>query len=150
MTFQARMLNQADVAAWVSMRAELWPEADPEDLATEGPASLLADPPLVVSSSRRPERRLAFSSCRSARMRRGRRPRRCLMWEGWYVGPGVRRGGVGRALMEAAVRWSRERGYTELGSDALASNLTSHAAHRAIGFDEVETIVVFRLDLRTA
>jgi len=36
------------------------------------------------------------------------------------------------------------RGYAELGSDARADNRLSHLAHAALGFDEVETLVVFR------
>src|SRR5690606_25721280 len=36
--------------------------------------------------------------------------------EGWYVTPGARGRGVGRALITAAEAWARERGHRELAS----------------------------------
>jgi aminoglycoside 6'-N-acetyltransferase I len=68
--------------------------------------------------------------------------------EGWYVDDDVRRHGVGRALMAAAERWARAHGYRALASDALLDNTVSHQAHAALGFDEVEKLVVFRKALR--
>jgi hypothetical protein len=35
-----------------------------------------------------------------------------------------------------------------MGSDALADNSASRKAHRALGFAEVETLVVFRKPIR--
>jgi aminoglycoside 6'-N-acetyltransferase I len=67
--------------------------------------------------------------------------------EGWYVDEDARGTGVGRALMAASEGWARDRGYVELASDALLENRLSHAAHRALGFEEVERIVVFRKSL---
>ena len=67
--------------------------------------------------------------------------------EGWWVAADVRRSGVGRALLEAAEDWSRSRGYTEMGSDALIDNAVSHAAHQRCGYEEVERLVVFRKSL---
>lgn len=68
--------------------------------------------------------------------------------EGWYVVPGARRRGVGRALVEAAERWARGKGCREFASDALADNEVSAAAHEALGFEEVEVIRCFRKELR--
>lgn len=67
--------------------------------------------------------------------------------ESWYVDEDLRGTGVGRALMEAAERWARDRGFDELASDALLENQLSHAAHQALGFEVVERIVVFRKPL---
>lgn len=67
--------------------------------------------------------------------------------EGWYVIPGLRRKGVGAALVAAAEAWGRTQGCTEFGSDALADNTLSEMAHKALGFTEVETIRCFRKDL---
>jgi GNAT superfamily N-acetyltransferase len=58
--------------------------------------------------------------------------------------PDVRRGGVGRALIEAVEDWARERGFRELGSDALLDNVLSHTAHQRLGFEERERTVTFR------
>ena len=67
--------------------------------------------------------------------------------EGWYVDPTFRRRGLGRALVEASLAWARERRLREFASDALLENLDSQHAHRAVGFDEVERIVIFRRTL---
>jgi aminoglycoside 6'-N-acetyltransferase I len=72
---------------------------------------------------------------------------RVAFLEGWFVEPVHRRTGVGAALVRAVEAWGRARGCTELGSDTQSYNRDSVAAHRALGFEEVETIVCFRKSL---
>ena len=67
--------------------------------------------------------------------------------EGWWVDADLRRTGVGRALIAAAEDWGRSLGLTELASDSELDNVDGQAAHRRVGFDEVERIVCFRKDL---
>ena len=67
--------------------------------------------------------------------------------ESWWVDEDARRRGAGRALMAAAEAWARERGHVEIASDTLLENETSQKTHRAIGFHEVERLVVFRKEL---
>lgn len=67
--------------------------------------------------------------------------------ESWYVDSDVRLQGVGRALMTAAEEWASGAGYREMASDAVLQNDLSHRAHKAVGFSEVERIVVFRKPL---
>ncbi len=64
--------------------------------------------------------------------------------EGIYVRPGAWGGGVGRSLCGAVEAWARERGCTELASDARLDNAESQAFHGAIGFEETERTVFFR------
>ena len=64
--------------------------------------------------------------------------------EGLYVVPDARGKGIGRSLVEAVARWGKERGCTELASDAALENAASHAMHRALGFEETERVVFFR------
>lgn len=68
--------------------------------------------------------------------------------EGWYVERGWQRRGIGRALVEAAEARAREMGYTEIASDAELDNADGIAAHRAVGYEEVERIVCFRRSLK--
>jgi aminoglycoside 6'-N-acetyltransferase I len=56
--------------------------------------------------------------------------------EGWYVVPGLRRKGVGRALIQAAEQWAVNQRCTEFGSDSEIDNAISHAAHVRAGFAE--------------
>jgi aminoglycoside 6'-N-acetyltransferase I len=64
--------------------------------------------------------------------------------EGWYVEPACQRQGVGRALIEAVEARARAMGHTEMGSDAELENEDGIAAHRAVGYNEVERVVCFR------
>lgn len=68
--------------------------------------------------------------------------------EGWYVAEGHRGRGIGRALMKAAEDWARERGHTEMASDALLDNTISEQVHKALGFEEVERAIRFRKSLK--
>lgn len=67
--------------------------------------------------------------------------------EAWYVDEDLRRSGVGRELINAAENWARERGLTEMASDALIENEISIDVHKRLGYTEVERIVCFRRSL---
>ena len=62
--------------------------------------------------------------------------------EAWYVEPSHHGHGVGRALMHAAEEWTRARGLRELASDTDLDNADGLAAHKALGFEETERIVM--------
>lgn len=77
----------------------------------------------------------------------GCRTDRVAYLEGWFVVPGARRAGVGRALIAAAEEWGRSEGCAEFASDAEVGNEMSLAGHRVAGFTEVGLIRCFRKDL---
>jgi aminoglycoside 6'-N-acetyltransferase I len=68
--------------------------------------------------------------------------------EGLYVEPSARRKGVARAFVAEVERWAAAQGCSELGSDSPIDNVTAHAAHRALGFEETERVVYFRRAVR--
>jgi aminoglycoside 6'-N-acetyltransferase I len=68
--------------------------------------------------------------------------------EGWFVEPDLRGNNWGRKLVQAAGRWAKARGMIELASDAELWNEPAHAAHRAVGFREVERLVLYLKKLR--
>ena len=67
--------------------------------------------------------------------------------EGWYVEPELRGTGVGATLIGAAEAWARSQGCTELASDAEVDNLSSAAAHLAVGFVETGVVRCFKKSL---
>lgn len=69
--------------------------------------------------------------------------------EGLYVTPSARRQGVARALVAEVERWAAAQGCSELASDSPIENVTAHAAHRALGFQETERVVYFRRTVRS-
>jgi RimJ/RimL family protein N-acetyltransferase len=65
----------------------------------------------------------------------------------WFADASLRGRGVGAALVAAAEEWGRSQGCTELASDTTIDNEGSAAAHRALGFEEVDRIICFRKPL---
>ena len=147
MMYSIRPATQLDAAAWLRLRHALWPESSESELraeideffagwALEPIAVLLAEDDAGVAVG------MAELSIRS--IVEGCSSGRVAYLEGWYVVPEARRRGVGRALVAAAEAWGRAQGCTEFGSDTQLDNLDSVAAHRALGFTEVEQIRCFR------
>lgn len=141
-----RPVAPEDRAAWLKMRGELWPE---DDHAAEVDAFLrgerrIAETVLVATRGTEP---VGFLELGLRSYGEGCEGNPVAYVEGWFVDAACRRQGVGRALMEAAERWARARGLTELGSDANIDNQASEAAHRALGFAVTSRIVTFRKPL---
>ena len=63
--------------------------------------------------------------------------------EGWYIAPDIRNSGYGEQLIAMAENWATQNGFNELASDTELENSNSIAAHKAIGFKEVERIMCF-------
>ncbi len=142
-----RPLEDRDFPHWISLRHQLWPEEPVSGLEPEGRRALEGDPPLIVLVAEEPGRLTGFIELSLRPYADGCSTSPVPYVEGWYVVPDRRRQGVGAALMAAAEAWSRQAGYTEMGSDTQTVNDLSRAAHAALGFDEVEELVVFRKDL---
>jgi aminoglycoside 6'-N-acetyltransferase I len=66
--------------------------------------------------------------------------------EGWFVELDARRQGVGGAPMAAAEKWGAQR-FSEIASDVQLENRVSEAAHKSLGFEEVERAILFRKSL---
>jgi aminoglycoside 6'-N-acetyltransferase I len=144
-----RPLELKDRRAWAEMRAALWPEADAAELAHETVkhfAGVKAADEVWVSEEVT-GRLLGFLELSLRAYAEGCASSPVPYIEGWYVTAEARHLGVGRALAEAAENWSRLRGFTEIASDVLLQNDASHAAHRSLGFEEVERIVCYRKPL---
>jgi aminoglycoside 6'-N-acetyltransferase I len=139
-----RDVRPADTAQWLRMREGLWP--DEEGLAEDierffaGTIRLL-DAVLVAEDES--GSLLGFAELSVRPYAEGCTTERVAYLEGWYVVPEARRTGVGRRLVSAAEQWALDRGLTEFGSDALLDNAESQAAHKALGFDEIEQIRCF-------
>ncbi len=144
-TFSIRPLTDApaDDVAWARLRQALWPDCPVERHAVEKEI-YLRSPGVVLFAvdatdtaigfaevSRRRDHVVASSTATTPYL------------EGWYVEPGWRGRGVGRALIDAAADWARQAGYRELASDAELDNVASQTAHQRLGFREVERTVSF-------
>src|SRR5687767_6215869 len=67
--------------------------------------------------------------------------------EGWFVEPELRQNGVGRQLVKQAEMWAKEKGCSEMASDAELGNEMSLAAHLNLGYKETSRLVHLRKEL---
>jgi len=143
-----RRIAAADRTSWLRMRDALWPGAfDDHDRETR--AFFEADAaPLVVFVAESDGRLVGFLELDFRKYAEGCESSPVPFIEGWYVDPAFRGRGIGRALVKTAEAHAREAGQHEIASDAELTNVDSIAAHRALGFEEIERIVCFRRSLR--
>ena len=131
------------------MREALWP-SEPGEHAAEieaffgGDRREPAEALLAVDDS---GRAVGFAEISIRQYAEGCSTDRVAYLEGWFVEEDQRRKGVGAALVAAVEEWGRAQGCAELASDTEIHNAGSAAAHRALGFSEVERIVCFRKTL---
>jgi aminoglycoside 6'-N-acetyltransferase I len=141
-----REVVEADRADWVRLRDALWP-GSLWDHEQETARYFQSRPALIVFVADIDGRIVGF-------LEMDFRPYapECLsspvpFIEGWYVEPASQRRGIGRALIDAAEGRARAMGFIEMASDAELDNADGIAAHRALGYEEVERIVCFRRSL---
>lgn len=145
-----RPVTRADAAAWVGLREALWPDGSENDHRADverffqGGSRQLAEA-LIALDSR--GNAIGFAELSIRPYAEGCRTDRVAFLEGWYVAPGGRRRGVGRALVQAAERWARVQGCTEFASDREMDNAEAGPAHLSLGFEEVGSVVCYRKDL---
>jgi aminoglycoside 6'-N-acetyltransferase I len=140
-----------NLGEWAAMRAELWPDGSVDE-HQQFAQSALEDPTRLVAfiAHDADSRPLGFAEA-SLRFDyvNGCSTSPVGFLEGLYVREDARRNGIARGLVTAVEHWAIACGCTELASDALIENETSHHAHRGLGFAEAERVVFFRKDLET-
>lgn len=140
-----RAYEPVDNAEWLRMRRALWPEIPRDEEADDAAAWLARSDTIVLVAARPDATRLAgFAELGARDYADGCDTSPVAYLEGWYVDAAVRRQGIGAALVRAGEAWARRHGYRELASDALLDNATSHRAHLALGFSEVERAIRYR------
>jgi aminoglycoside 6'-N-acetyltransferase I len=145
-----RAASQSDAETWLRMRTGLWPEQSVEELRAEIAefyADALPEPQAVLLAEDGPGEPIGMVELSIRATAEGCRTNRVAYVEAWYVVPGTRGAGVGRALMEAAEAWGRAHGCEELASDAEVGNEASARAHLALGFEDAGVIRCFRKEL---
>lgn len=138
-------LSRAELAAWLAMRIALWPGTSADAHQAEM-AQQLADPRqyLVLGAFDGTGDLAGFAEV-------GLRHDPVVgvdctpvgFLEGLFVAPTWRRRGVARALVRAALGWSREHAARGFASNVLLDNPASLALHRALGFVETGRVAYF-------
>jgi aminoglycoside 6'-N-acetyltransferase I len=142
-----RRAAPADLDGWVRMRDALWPGSLTDHQAETAAHFARSHDWPVVFVAEASGSLVGFLELGLRSYAEGCTASPVPFIEGWFVEPAHRRRGVGRALVQAAESHAIGHGFTEMASDAELGNTLSHAAHRALGYDEVERIVCFRRGL---
>lgn len=132
---------------WARLRQALWPEAEAAELAAEAGAHFLRGLPgleAVLLALDAAGRVLGFAELGIRPYAEGCAGPRVPYLEGWFVAQEARGRGIGALLVRGAESWARGLGLDELASDARADDEVSQAAHRSVGFEEVEAIRCYR------
>ena len=143
-----REVEPRDAEGWFSMRVALWPETKREQHRKEM-AMMLSDAQryaVFVCENERGDL-VGFAEVSLREWAEGCLSSPVGYLEGWYVAPGSRGRGVGRAVLAASEDWARAFGCTEMASDTELGNEGSEAAHQRLGFEVVGRVVAFRKDL---
>ena len=143
-----RKITESDRADWVRLRDGLWPESLADhDGETRRYFEARLDLPIVFVAE--VSGRIAgFLELDYRKYAPGCSSSPVPFIEGWYVEPDLQGRGIGRALVAAAEAHARAAGDDEMASDAELENADGIAAHRALGYQEVERVVCFRKPIR--
>jgi aminoglycoside 6'-N-acetyltransferase I len=148
MSMNVRKIAEADRGDWARLREALWPGSlEAHEGETARYFESKATTPLVFVAEWEGQV-VGFLEMDYRRYASGCGGSPVPFIEGWYVEPGVRKQGIGRALMAAAEAHAKSEGYHEIASDTELENDGSVAAHRAIGYSVIERLVCFRKSLR--
>ena len=149
--FHIRPIEARDRSAWVAQRAALWPDAAPVELDREA-ERYFAKPndrifPEIVFVAENGGHLVGMIELSLRSVADGCVSSPVPYIEAWFVVEPARRQGVGRALVDAAEAWARAQGFAEMASDVQLENQVSEAAHKSLGFEEVERAILFRKPL---
>jgi predicted TIM-barrel fold metal-dependent hydrolase/GNAT superfamily N-acetyltransferase len=145
MPVHVRPARAADAAEWAQMRHQLWPTAD-EDHEREIAAFFKNRDPSadVLLAFDEAGNAVGFAELSIRSHAQACLTRNVAFLEGWFVREHARGQGIGAALVRAAEDWGRSRGCREFASDTNIGNDASVAAHKSLGFEEVDRVVCFR------
>jgi aminoglycoside 6'-N-acetyltransferase I len=145
---EIRVATKEDQPEIVRMFVALWPDESDEEHRTEV-ERIFASPKEEFFVIERGEgvRLAGFISLNERSVAEGCWDGPVGYVEGWFVDEDLRGQGWGKKLIQQGMTWAKEKGYKHLASDAELENVGSIAAHKAIGFEETERLVTFKIDL---
>lgn len=121
----------------------LWPEHTLEEFIEEM-SQVIADPKAKMFLAYVENEPIGFAYCQHRyEYVEGTSSSPVGYLEGLYVKQDFRKQGVGRRLVLACEKWTKEKGCQEFASDCEWHNSTSLAVHKSLGFKEVNRIICF-------
>jgi len=145
--FVIRPVNQADLNEWLKLRRMLWDELTEDEHKDEMLDIYEHTDSQLVLVAEVGSRLVGFLEASIRPFVEDCVTDHVGYLEGWFVEFEYRRHGIGRDLVRGAERWARQKGCTEMASDAEVGNDLSLAAHLKLGYEETSRLVHLRKDL---
>jgi aminoglycoside 6'-N-acetyltransferase I len=146
--FHVRPVHESDLNEWFRLRKLLWDENDDADHRTEM-MDILSHPEsqLVLVADAGDDHLIGFLEAAIRPFVEDCHTDHVGYLEGWFVEPEHRQSGVGRELVRNAENWARQKGCTEMASDAEVGNERSLNAHTRLGYEITSKLVHLRKEL---
>ena len=141
-----RELNTKDIHDWGELRTQLWPQESVDQHINEI-KGMLKDSNLISFGAFEDETLIGLIEVSLRNIVDGCSSSPVVYLEGWVVHENHRKKGIGKELFEQAKNWGLKNGCTEMGSDTEITRSESIVVHKALGFEEVDRVVNFRMNL---
>lgn len=146
--FTIRGLSESDLSEWLRLRLLLWDESSEDDHKSEMVDIIEhSDDQLVVVADFGDGRLGGFLEASIRSHVEDCETENVGYLEGWFVEQRYRQFGVGRELVAFAEGWARNKGCSEMASDAEVDNEISLQAHTKLGYAETSRLVHLRKEL---
>lgn len=146
--FKIRPLEEQDLGEWLRLRHLLWDETSEDDHKSEMVAIIEnSDSQFVVVADIGGAELAGFLEASIRPFVEDCTSESVGYLEGWFVDQKYRRSGIGRSLVQYAEGWARQKGCTEMASDAEIDNEMSLEAHASLGYRETSRLVHLRKEL---
>ena len=146
--YVVRPLEDGDMNEWFQLRKHLWDATSDDDHKNEMMDIIEhSDSQLVLVADAGEGKLVGFLEVSIRPFVEDCHTDHVGYLEGWFVEPEYRESGIGKELVGEAERWAREKGCSEMASDAEVGNEMSLAAHADLGYRETSRLVHLRKDL---
>ena len=146
--FSVRQLAESDLPEWLRLRRALWDELDEDDHKDEMLDIIENSDSQFVAVADVGSGRLAGFLEASIRSHVEDCDTENVGYlEGWFVDEAFRRQGIGSSMVASAEQWARQKGCTEMASDAEVDNDVSQQAHSRLGYSETSRLIHLRKEL---
>lgn len=146
--FTVRPLVESDLSEWLRLRLLLWDESSEDDHKTEMVDIIEhSDSQFVAVSDIGGGRLAGFLEASIRSHVEDCTTENVGYLEGWFVEENYRQMGMGGELVRYAEGWARQKGCTEMASDAEIDNIVSQQAHTRLGYAETSRLVHLKKEL---
>ena len=146
--FTIRPLAEGDLAEWLRLRLLLWDESTEDDHMAEMVDIIEnSDAQFVAVADLGGGRLGGFLEASIRSHVEDCDTENVGYLEGWFVEESYRQLGMGGSLVNFAEEWARQKGCTEMASDAEVDNIVSQQAHSRLGYSETSRLVHLRKEL---